>query len=295
MTLRSDKSLGYIIVLFCLGYLLNSLSAFADSSVWKVSKNNHHIYLGGTVHTLPSSQFPLPEEFDIAFKQSDAVVLETQLPSGDDKAFQQKFMQQVTYQGQVNLSNFISPQTYQMLKQYLSDNGMNIEQLAHFKPGFLVSMLTLMAAEKAKLKGDGVDVYFDKLAQRHDKPVEFLETIDFQIALLANIGRDNEDQLIKSTLSQLTHFQTMFSQLLLAWRNGDVKALEKLVIQPIRIEDPKSFKTMIINRNRDWLPKIEAMFQDKDIEFVLVGVAHLVGNGSVIELLREQGYQVTKL
>ena len=40
---------------------------------------------------------------------------------------------------------------------------------------------------------------------------------------------------------------------------------------------------------------IEAMFNDPDTEFVLVGAAHLVGADGLVELLRARGYDISKL
>ena len=42
-------------------------------------------------------------------------------------------------------------------------------------------------------------------------------------------------------------------------------------------------------------PAIEAMFDDPEIEFALVGAAHLVGVDGIAELLRARGYAVSKL
>ena len=64
-------------------------------------------------------------------------------------------------------------------------------------------------------------------------------------------------------------------------------------------DDPKTIKTLLTDRNKNWLPHIERMFSgngnSSDKEFVLVGVAHLAGNNSVLALLKAKGYRVEKL
>jgi len=52
-------------------------------------------------------------------------------------------------------------------------------------------------------------------------------------------------------------------------------------------------KTMIDDRNKDWVPKIEKMLKEKRTFFITVGAAHLVGPGGVPNLLRQDGYHVT--
>ena len=51
---------------------------------------------------------------------------------------------------------------------------------------------------------------------------------------------------------------------------------------------------MIVARNRNWLPKIQAEAAKKPTLFA-VGTAHLIGNQGLIMLLRESGYQVEPL
>jgi uncharacterized protein YbaP (TraB family) len=43
------------------------------------------------------------------------------------------------------------------------------------------------------------------------------------------------------------------------------------------------------------MPQIEAMFEDPDTEFVLVGAAHLIGGEGLVQLLQSKGYEVSQL
>ena len=270
-------------------------AATADSSVWKVSKGDDHVFIGGTVHILPENQFPLPTEFEAAYAKSDAIVLETKLPAQDDQAAQLAMLQKLSYSGGQRLSKVLSKDTYNSLGEYLAGFGANIQELDGFKPGFIIAMMTNMEAQRAQLAGEGVDAYFDKRATSDSKPIEYLESLDFQLDLFADMGKDNEDTLMRSTLSQMAGFKEMFEALLPAWRAGDVSKIDKLLITPVAKEDPKTFKAMFTDRNMNWVPLIEKMFNDGDREFVLVGAGHLVGDGSVIDLLAKKGYTITQL
>lgn len=281
-------------VIFSLSILF-STTAFSKSSVWKVSKNNNHIYIGGTIHILPKSEFPLPEEFRKAYKNSDSLVLETMLPAPHDASFQTRLMDKVSYKNHQKLSKIISPETFQALEKYLANFSVNLNDLDGFKPGFIVSMMAVMEAKRAGISGEGVDAYYNQLATKDNKALEFLESMDFQLNLLANMGMGDEEALINSTLSQMEEFKETFLKVIPAWRNGNEKQLTKLIIQPMLEENPDLFKTMLTNRNINWIPLIEKMFMDQDKEFVLVGIGHLVGKGNVLNLLKNKGYQVTKL
>ena len=51
----------------------------ADTSVFKVSKDDEHLFIGGTIHMLAESDFPLPEEFDQAYQNAELIVFETDI------------------------------------------------------------------------------------------------------------------------------------------------------------------------------------------------------------------------
>ena len=283
-----------LLTLVTLASALTSNDAAANTSVWKVSKGNDFIYLGGTIHILPVSEFPLPQEFTNAYQNSDAIVLEAKLPEATDTAFQMKMMQMMSYQNGQTLSGVLSKSTDRQLSDYLAGFGADINTLNGFKPGFIITMMAMLEAQRAQLSGDGVDAYFNQKALKDAKAIEYLESADFQMNMLASMGQGHEDKFIKMNLSQMEDFKTMFSQMIKSWRVGDVRALETLVIEPMN-EDPKSYQTMLVDRNKNWVPLIEKMFNDNDKEFVLVGVGHLIGDKSVVTLLKQKGYSVKKL
>ncbi|MBU2871030.1 TraB/GumN family protein [Colwellia sp. E2M01] len=279
------------------GLIIASLLAtnvWAKSSVWKVSKDGEYIYIGGTVHILPPSEFPLPKEFEQAYKDSDSIVLEAQLPDSNDLGAQIKMMQQMSYSNGKNISNFISKNTYQQLKQYVASLGTDLAMLQQFKPGFLVTMLTVLEVQRAGLAGEGVDVFYSKKAMQDNKAIAYFETAEFQMNMIANMGIGHENKFIESNLKQMKNFKGMFTGLLSAWRSGNSQQLNNLAIKPMQ-EDPKTLKTMLLDRNKNWVKDINTMFVNKEREFVLVGVAHLVGNDSVLSLLKGQGYRVVQI
>ncbi|TYK66998.1 TraB/GumN family protein [Colwellia echini] len=273
---------------------LLSTNVWAKSSVWKVSKGNNYIYIGGTVHILPLAEFPLPEEFEQAYKDSDSIVLEAKLPDESDFAAQIQMMQQMSYSNGKNISDYISKNTYQQLNQYVASLGADLKMLQQFKPGFLVTMLTVLEVQRAGLAGEGVDNFYSKQAMKDGKAIAYFETAEFQMNMIANMGIGNENKFIESNLKQMKDFKNLFTGLIAAWRSGNAQQLNKLAIKPME-DDPKTLKLMLTDRNKNWVQDINTMFTDKDREFVLVGVAHLVGNNSVLSLLKAQGYRVEQM
>ena len=80
-----------------------------------------------------------------------------------------------------------------------------------------------------------------------------------------------------------------------AWRDGDMDALAELFVDDMRLESEELYDSLLLERNLNWLPVIEQMFQEDGNEFVLVGAAHLVGKDGLLNLLQAKGYQVKQL
>ncbi|MDP2561314.1 TraB/GumN family protein [Psychrobium sp. 1_MG-2023] len=267
----------------------------AQTSVWKVSNNQHELFVAGTVHILPSSQFPLPEEFGQAYQQADSIVLEAKLPDPSDREAQMAMIQKLAYPTGKKLDQVISPSTYKELANYLTEFGVNLDELNGFKPGFIISMMTVMAAQKEQLAGEGVDAYFDKLAKQDNKPIDYLETTEFQLNMLANMGQGFEDKFLKQSLKEMVAFKPTMEKLFVAWRAGNMGAINEVILKDAMEQEPKHYKALFTDRNHNWIPKIETMLQDADKELVLVGAGHLAGKDSVLTLLKDKGYTVTQL
>jgi uncharacterized protein YbaP (TraB family) len=50
-----------------------------------------------------------------------------------------------------------------------------------------------------------------------------------------------------------------------------------------------------VDRNNKWVRDIEGYLNGSGNTMVVVGAAHLVGDNSVVNLLRKRGYKVVKL
>jgi uncharacterized protein len=272
-----------------------SASVTADTAVWKVSKGDDYVYVGGTVHLLPESAFPLPPEFEQAYANTDVLVLEAQMPAADDTAAQTALIQAMAYTDGRTLSKVLSPEVYQKVNDYFAPYGVQLQQLDGYKPGFVMLQMLALEMMKAQMAGEGVDSYFDKKAKADGKALAYLETLDSQIQLLANMGDGYEDAFLKMNLAQFDDFSAYFNAMLTAWRAGDMQQLDQLVVKPAQQMDPVLYQSLFVKRNQAWLPQLEAMFGNDNKELVLVGAGHLAGEHSVLALLQQAGYQVQQV
>lgn len=278
-----------------LGAVLASAPGLAETSMWKVSKGNDYLYIGGTVHVLPESAFPLPAEFDQAYAATDTLVLETKMPEPTDTEMQTAMLKAMSYVEGRSLSKVLSTEVYQQLSDYFTPYGIQLTQLDGYKPGFVMLQMLALEMMKAQMAGDGVDSHFDKRAKADGKALAYLESVESQINLLANMGEGYEDAFVKMNLSQVQDFKNYFNAMIAAWRAGDMVELDKLAVEPARALDPVLYQALFVQRNNAWLPKIEQMFGNNNKELVLVGGGHLAGSDSVLALLLQAGYQVQQV
>ena len=160
----------------------------------------------------------------------------------------------------------------------------------------VVSIVTMAELQRLGIDGEGVDEIYEKKALAHGKTIGQLETPLMQLQFLANLGADNPDELIQYSLEDTHKLKDYFQDMVKAWRNGDMKALERAAqVQDLMDTFPEIYEEILVQRNKNWIPQIEAMLQDKKIEMVLVGAMHLAGKDSVLGMLRAKGYKISKL
>jgi uncharacterized protein len=272
--------------------LLLHTPVFAASSVWKVSKGADELYIGGTIHVLPANAFPLPDEFEQAYQQADVLVLEAKLPDPADQNATKAMIERLAYSKGETLSQKLSPKVLQVLADYLKTFNLTVQQFDGFKPGFVAMQIALLELHKAGMAGEGVDSYFASKATNAGKTQQYLETVEFQLDLMAKMGAGTEDQFMLANLKRADETAELLSQSIAAWRIGDVAALETILLDDARTDDPASFKLLFNDRNHDWIPKIQQFFGNRQRELILVGTGHLPGDEGVLALLRAAGYQV---
>jgi uncharacterized protein YbaP (TraB family) len=281
--------------LTCLLALLVCLavpSVYADSPVWKVAKGDHYLFIGGTIHILTKSDYPLPATFEQAYRQSAVLVFETDMQELQTPAFQQALLGKVSYSDGRNLKMVLNEATYQELERHLTERGIPLANILNFKPGMVVMTLTLIELQRLGLIGTGVDEFFNLRAINDQKQIGQLETADEQLDFIAAMGNGQESELIAYTLRDIKKLPVYMQSMKDAWRKGDNRKLKEIALTSFLKDFPDVYNQLIVKRNKAWIPKIEAMLKTKDVEFVLVGALHLVGEEGVLAQLAARGYTV---
>ncbi|MCH8537123.1 MAG: TraB/GumN family protein [Alkalimonas sp.] len=279
-----------------LSIALFSSAIYAKSSVWQVSHGEQQLFIGGTVHLLPASEFPLPAEFSKAYKQADQLVFEVDMAKMEDPSIGPMVLGYAMYQDGRTLPEVISQENFHRLKHAAAELGIDINALAGFKPDFVLVQMMQFKLQQLGMAGEGVDKYFFTKGAQDAKDKAFLETLEQQFELLFSISDGYEDDWLEQNLDQLDETEHFMQATLTAWRHGDRTALAELTSDMHDTEVGQRFyQRLLTDRNKDWVEQIDAMLQTSEVEFVLVGALHLAGPDNVLDLLAERGYQIRQL
>lgn len=277
-----------------LTFILLSTYLLADSSVWRVQKGDDVLYIGGTVHMLKKSDYPLPKEYDRAFEDAHRLYFETNLQDTNKPSFQKALVSKMLLKDGKKLSTTLSKETYKKLQKYARFYSINLRDYEKFKVSAIIVTLTMAEFQRIGVNALGVDKYYELKGLNSGKSFGELESIDEHLNFLASIGEGNEDKLVDKSLDEFKKLRAFVDEMTEAWRSGDEEKLYNLFSKDMKIEYPKIYDSIIVQRNNNWLPKIKAMFGNSEREFVLVGVGHLLGEEGLIEQLKKDGFRVEK-
>ena len=263
--------------------------------LWSLKTDKATIYLLGSVHLLTSDSYPLDNNIEATYRASKKLVFETDIGGMNTLSVQEKLMALGMYPEGQTLQQNISPETYSMLEKKATTMGLPLDQLDRLKPWSCA--LTLDGIELMKMGFDpqyGIDVYFFDRAKKDGKEIHFLETLDFQIELLAGLSGTEGDAFLRQTLKELEVIETLFPDMVNAWENGDTARFG--TIMALSYNDlPEIYNRFIVQRNKAWVSKIEDLVAHGETALVVVGAGHLVGPDNLLQLLKDRGYTIEQI
>jgi uncharacterized protein YbaP (TraB family) len=267
----------------------------ARSFLWKASARQGTVYLVGSVHLLSQDYYPLSPALEAAFKESHLLVEEVDYAQMMEPEAQRMLLTRGMLPVGQSLGSVLSPATLAIVTERVAALGLPLAPLQRFKPWSLSLMLLGMEWQKAGFDASlGLDKHFYDRAASEGKPVEGLETVEFQISRFDGMSMDVQDRLLAGSLKELETQTASLRVLADAWKSGDAATVERIVLQDLRAE-PILYERLLVERNRAWLPRIDALFDRDRPSFVVVGAAHLVGPDGLLAMLRARGCTIEQL
>jgi len=284
-----------IAAVIALAFLATAQAAQAKTFAWKASGKGGAIYLVGSIHVMSESFYPLNPALEAAFTDSDLLVEEVDLTEMLEPTAQLSILSRGMLPGNQSLDKVISPSTMALVQKAVGDLGAAAGPLMRFKPWMLA--IALQGMELAKIGFNpalGLDQHFYEQAKTGGKSVQGLETVEFQISRFDDMTAEQQDRMLATTLKELATETAAVNKLGDAWKAGDVAAIERIALADLKSE-PLMYQRLLVERNKNWMPKVEALFARRGRAIVVVGAAHLVGPDGLIAMLKAKGYTVEQL
>ncbi len=264
------------------------------SCLWEVSSEKATLFLLGTVHLLKPGTHTVSPAAEAAFQQAQTILLEVDLDEAESPEAGKLFSRMALLRDET-IEDKISSETLALLVEKTEAMGLPFDRLRSFKPWFLSLTLTLIKLQTLGFDPKhGIDRYFFDKAKQADKEIRALETVEYQLDRFAGLPDRIQEQLLLQTLQELDDLEEEMEQMVEAWSRGEVEVLEELTQESFK-EFPGLYQRLIVERNKNWLLKIEPILNRPGTTMVVVGALHLVGSESVVELLEKQGYTVKQL
>jgi uncharacterized protein YbaP (TraB family) len=262
--------------------------------LWTVEGDRNTVYLLGSIHVLRPGDGALPPALQEAYADAEALVMEIDLDDPD-------VVDPVAMLGALRTAAVLQPGTtlrgvlgpdLPLVESRLHEAGLDLDLFEGQAPWLLA--VTLLQVELARRGFDpalGTERRLAAQAATDDKPITGLETPAQQFAVLSGLSLPEQKRFLLMTLDEASDLDTQVDELLGAWRSGDVAALARTLSDEYR-RFPELYGPLTVDRNRAWVPQIEALLDDADDYLVVVGALHLVGRDSVVDLLRQRGHRV---
>ena len=209
------------------------------------------------------------------------------------------------YKDGSKVTEHISDETYQKLKDYFNSMGGYNEMMDMYNTGFFINQLnSIMLLRLENLETSGTDTYFMELAKKDNKEVISIETLDTQVNALSAYSDDLADYILSDSLDEMDNIDEYaedIAEIYELWANGSGDIMFDSDIDTDDIpEDLKDDydeykKTMLNDRNKGMAEKASELLKDGKNCLFMVGALHYSEDVGVDNLLEGMGYTVEKI
>lgn len=256
-------------------------------------------YLFGTVHVGRPEFYPLDRTTTQAMASSRFLAVEADVSDQRNAALQ--VLQHAMYRPPASLDQAIDPLLLSRVEAVLKRVRLPKQQAFQMKPWMLGMMLTLLETQQAGYDSEyGADVHLLRKARELQKPVVELESLAAQFSLFNSLSTQEQQMFLQETVDGIESGKSRMqvATLIEAWASAD-RARLGAVLQEESLRQSSMYRSLyeklLTQRNAAMADKIGGYLESGDQYFVAIGTLHLLGEGSVVDLLAQRGFIVRTL
>jgi uncharacterized protein YbaP (TraB family) len=263
-------------------------------SLWELHGKHNTVYLLGSIHVLRPNDYPLAPVVLDAYTHAGSLLMEVNLDEINSEQVQAEMLASAILSDGKTLPDVLGKQRYERAAALAHEIGVELSKFDQFAPWFAAEAISeLQLTQLGFQPENGVEMYFMNRARSDGKSVDGLETVHDQISVFQNMSLDAQAEYLLSSLEQAHDLPKEVDSMVRAWQRGDTRWFES-ELQSDLGHDSDLYQSVLVARNRKWVPKIEALLNGDKNYLVIVGTGHLAGQGSVVDLLKKDGIVATQ-
>ncbi len=277
-----------LLILFALILFPAQAGAENRGLLWAVEGQQCTVWLMGSLHFARQDTYPLSRATQAAFTRATALVVEVDVASVTQEEMESMGALAIYPQGETLADHLPAA----LLVEF-REAGMDLAPYNAMRPWYAAMIAT--SAKLMELGLDpqyGLDLYFITRAHQQGLPVLELESVSEQFTLMKKVSERDEVQFMRLLLDDIDDMKRQLEELFAFWVNGDAQGMGQELFDD-KMMSPEvlpMLDAIYYQRNKTMAEKISGHLNgDKDV-FVVVGAGHLVGEQSIVELLRQRGF-----
>jgi hypothetical protein len=286
-------ALSILLLQFLYGELALADDTSSRHSLWSLQGKSNTIYLLGSVHFLrPTDE--LPTAVKDAYRDAEKLIMELDMDDLDPLEAQQTTLSLGLLPEGRDLESEVGIAAYRRVAAEAQKLGLDSAMLNRFRPWLAgMTLVQLQLMKQGLDPQSGVEQRLVGWARTDGKEITGLETLQEQLSMLANLPNKQQQEFLLYSVDDAEHASEEVESLITAWRTGDTHGLERILTDGFD-KYPDLYRPLTIDRNQRWLTEVEKLLDDRDDYLIVVGTLHLIGKGSLVELLRRRGYRVVQ-
>lgn len=264
-------------------------------AIWKVTDYNSALYLFGSLHLLPEDADWLKDDLRAVVRSAGTVFFEIDTTERGRIDATVLTAQLGLRQDGLRLADNLDSYQLKLLDAVANNGNIPLAALDSMRPWLASEFLTLAAAEQAGLSADlSADEALKSMARRQQKNVIYLENAEDQIRAVADLPESLQYEILTETMEEFDDIGNQLKRLSLGWSVGQTDFMTQQMIDPLKSEAGEMYRSLLVNRNQNWADILVPHLEGSGTDLVVIGVAHLLGEESLISELEKSGYEVER-
>lgn len=265
------------------------------------------IWLFGSIHVGREEFFPLPDYVMDAYNEADALAVEADIIAFESNTVEAtKLIMGTMYKDGTKVADHIPAELYDRAVEILREGGMYMPTMDMFHVYTWESTIQELAMKQLSCDISlGIDRHLIQNAKDTGKTLLEVESVEFQFEILTGFSDEINALSLASAIDMYDDPEAtdaQITELMDLWQSGDEAAFAAYLKTEDDTMSPEEqtlyaqyMQVLQTDRNLTMTDWAEAALAEGGDVFICVGAAHVIGDGSITDLLTQRGYTVERI